>query len=107
MEERSEYSVKRGRTHIAPALSVDDALQILQISVVNAIKAGVDIKVSPLYRANKSSVILVLENVALVENNLVAINGNSGPDVPAEVQDALDTPPTRRVRHEPGSDPVR
>jgi len=107
MEERSSYSVKRGRTRIEPALSVGDALEILQMSVVNAMKAGVDVKVTPMYGANKRSVILVLENVALVDNNLVAINGNAGIDVPAEVQDVLDTPPTRRVRHEPGSDPVR
>ena len=86
MEERSEYSVKRGGTRITPALSVEDALQILQMSVVNAIKAGVDIKVTPLYGASKRSVILVLESVELVDNNLVAvaINGN-GPTIPPEI----------------------
>jgi len=58
------------------ALSVNDVLEILQMAVVNAIKAGVEIKVTPLYGATKRSVILVLENVELVDNNLVAINGN-------------------------------
>ena len=95
MEERSGYSVKRGRTHTAPALSVDDALQILQMSVFNAIKAGVRAKVTPFYHGGERSVIIVLDGVELKDNNLVAINGNSG-DVPVEVMDAIDTPPVKR-----------
>ena len=76
MEERSEYSVKKNGTRITPALSVTDALEILQMSVVNATKAGVEIKVTPLYGASKQSVVLVLENVELIDNNLVAVASN-------------------------------
>jgi hypothetical protein len=98
MEERSEYSVKRGRTHIAPALSVDDALQILQMSIVNAKKAGVRVSVTPYYHSGSRSVMIMLDDVELKDNNLVAINDNGGIDVPVEIQDAIDTPPVKRVR---------
>jgi len=96
MEEQSEYSGKGEVAYTAPALSVDDALQILQMSVVNAIKAGVHAGVVPYYGGGKRSVMIVLDNVELKDNNLVAINGNGGIDVPVEVKDAIDTPPVRR-----------
>ena len=91
MEERSEYSVKR-----EPALSVEDALQILQMSVVNAIKARVHAGVVPYYGGGKRSAMIVLDGVELKDNNLVAINGNDGIDVPVEIKDVIDTPPIRR-----------
>lgn len=101
MEERSEYSVKKGRQSTKRELTAGDALEILQSAVLMARKCGITVKVSPLYRAGNESVILVLEGVKLDDGRLSqateqgAINGN----IPPEIQDeSSGVRPPRKAR---------
>jgi hypothetical protein len=75
MVENSETSVKSEKlsTKKTSSLTPDQALQILQQSVINCQHAGVNVKFTPLYHQGQQSVIMVLTGCNLIDGNIVLV----------------------------------
>lgn len=67
MVENSQTSTASGKPSITPG----QRLEILQQAVFECQKAGMQISFAPLYGASKTSVVMVLANVDLVDDSLV------------------------------------
>jgi hypothetical protein len=55
------------------SLTADQALEILQQSVINCQHAGIDAKVTTFYQHGVKSVIVVLANTELIDGNIVRV----------------------------------
>lgn len=81
MVENSEHSAASGkkRTRETAPLTPNQALEILQQSIVECQKAGIEVRIMPkLYGDAHEFTGILLANVLYQDGNLVAINGNEG-----------------------------
>ncbi len=79
MEEHLDCSVmsEKPNTKKTNVLTPDQALEILQQAIIECQKAGIKVGYLPLYEHGAQLIQIILADVAVVNGNLVAINGNS------------------------------